>query len=162
GVGAAVRGQPPHAVPQTRPHSRAALRLYQPPRGGDGFAIIYPAADAAGSPGRPFREDPIMKRPSPPRIAFTLIDLLVVIAVNPVLLGLLLPAVQKVREAASRSQCSNNLKQFGLAYMGYHDANGFFPGSGFTGSKSVYRQILPWIEQDNNVNTTYANATPIK
>ena len=95
-----------------------------------------------------------MTRRRLPPPGFTLIEVLVVIAIIAIVIGLTLPAVQQVRHAAYRVQCQNNLKQIGVALHNYHDAHKSFPSAHQTHFHSQYywswlARILPYIEQEN-------------
>ncbi|MCI0458793.1 MAG: DUF1559 domain-containing protein [Gemmataceae bacterium] len=100
---------------------------------------------------------------APRRVGFTLIELLVVIAIIGILIGLLLPAVQKVREAGSRAESSNNLHQISLAIHAYHDANKQFPPYYFSASTTTEGTvsgswmfgILPYVEQGSMYKAAY-------
>jgi len=96
---------------------------------------------------------PASRAPARPRTGFTLVELLVVIAIIAILIGLLGPAVQKVREAAARIRCGNNMKQLGLACHNCNDTQGRLPpqASNFAGAYlgPLFFHLLPYIEQDN-------------
>src|SRR5687767_11439907 len=100
------------------------------------------------------------------RFGFTLIELLVVIAIIAILIALLVPAVQKVREAAARTQTNNNLKQCALAVHSYHDTcrrlpDANWPGgmySSTTTSRTLWFHLLPYVEADNVYKGNVHNA----
>src|SRR5687767_3447022 len=107
----------------------------------------------------------------PRRAGFTLVELLVVIAIIGILVALLLPAVQAAREAARRAQCTNNLKQIGIALHNYHDTYKTFPfgkGQSYPGAAgyarwSTHALILPFVEQNTlhaSIDFRFAPATP--
>src|SRR5256714_203704 len=97
------------------------------------------------------------------RPAFTLIELLVVMAIIAILIALLVPAIQKVREAAARTQCANNLKQIALGLHNHESVKRYFPGladgapAGWAANNHAYAfgplaNVLPYIEQANLQN----------
>jgi prepilin-type N-terminal cleavage/methylation domain-containing protein/prepilin-type processing-associated H-X9-DG protein len=102
-----------------------------------------------------------MRRSS--RRAFTLLELLVVSAIITVLAGILVPAVQKVRDASAKAKCANNMRQIGMALHAYHDANGAFP-SGLTFAPPTWywswmARILPYSGQETLYDQAYSYAT---
>src|SRR5829696_5916447 len=143
---------PVHAD-RSRPPTHKTRRLAPPAP-----AVAYPTASGARrrSPCTAPLGEPMRNRVSERQSGFTLIELLVVIAIIAILIALLLPAAQKVREAAARVRCKNNLHNVALALHHYHDANDRFPLAVETYAPthphyywSWMAQILPYVEQEN-------------
>ena len=108
----------------------------------------------------------MFRKASSKRLGFTLIELLVVIAIIAILMALLVPAVQKVREAAARTQTNNNLRQCAIAIHNYHGVYNKFPNAAWTGGiyttagayRTMWFQLLPYVEQDNVYKNNVHNA----
>src|SRR5262249_39048974 len=137
-----------------------------------GRAVGDPGYDLGTRPEpRHAKENMLMISPSPNRLVgpvrpgFTLIELLVVIAIIGILVALLVPAVQKVRDAAARLQCQNHMKQIGLALHNYHSVQQHFPSPRgthlpnvlFTEFRGWMCDILPYVEQSTLADKMYTN-----
>lgn len=149
---------------------------YNTPRT-QGCSLLARTACLQGSPGLCWIQgDYVIRIPRTNRArkGFTLIELMVVIAIIAILIALLLPAIQKAREAAARAQCSNNLRQIGIALHAYNTANKYFPASGEAladdGNEtafymhSTYTHLLPYLEHSDiyyaiNINYAYNDTT---
>jgi len=120
------------------------LRLHRTP---------HPVARERGLCLAGLRESRVASGASRARIAFTLVELLVVIAIIGILVALLLPAIQAARESARRTTCTNNLKQIGLATLGFHDAKKHLPPPNVAGTFTFYGGtfviLLPYLEEGN-------------